>query len=169
MKTIPGFLNYKITKDGRIWSKSRKDKMNRTVKGKWLSSCDNGDGHLVVRVSKDGKSYKKLIHRLVLETYVGKCPKGLECRHLNGNPKDNRLSNLCWGTKNENMQDRKKHGTDNSGERCGSNKLTWKIVNDIKILFIRKCPVTNTRLAERFGVSPRTISDIRRNVTWQES
>jgi HNH endonuclease/NUMOD4 motif len=30
------------------------------------------------------------VHRLVLEAFVGPCPPGQECRHLNGNPSDNR-------------------------------------------------------------------------------
>lgn len=30
----------------------------------------------------------------------------MECRHLNGNPVDNRLENLCWGTHSENEYDK---------------------------------------------------------------
>lgn len=33
------------------------------------------------------------------------------CRHLNGNPYDNRLENLAWGTPSENMLDKVRHGT----------------------------------------------------------
>lgn len=52
-----------------------------------------------------------LVHRLVLETFVGFCPKGLECRHLDGNKFNNWLINLAWGTRKENMRDCVRHGT----------------------------------------------------------
>jgi hypothetical protein len=51
------------------------------------------------------------IHTLVLETYVGPCPPGMECRHLNGKPLDCRWpENLVWGTHGDNMRDRARHG-----------------------------------------------------------
>ena len=58
-------------------------------------------------VSLWGKSWN--VHHLVLLAFVGKCPYGQETRHMNGNPKDNRLVNLRWGTHKENMEDKKRH------------------------------------------------------------
>jgi len=46
-----------------------------------------------------------------LETSVGPCPEGHVTRHLNGDPTDNRLENLRWGTRSENQRDSVKHGT----------------------------------------------------------
>jgi hypothetical protein len=37
--------------------------------------------------------------------FRGPCPQGLEVRHGNSNGKDNRLSNLSYGTKSENAED----------------------------------------------------------------
>ena len=51
------------------------------------------------------------VHRLVLEAFVGPCPPGQQCRHLNGIPTDNRLENLAWGTPSEDNFDRIRHGT----------------------------------------------------------
>ncbi len=51
------------------------------------------------------------VHRVVLETFQGPCPDGMVCRHLDGNPHNNRLDNLAWGTMLENSQDRFRHGT----------------------------------------------------------
>lgn len=59
------------------------------------------------------------IHRLVAEAFHGPCPVNQECRHLDGNPLNNVSSNLKWGTKKENAQDRMAHGTD---ALCGGNK-----------------------------------------------
>ena len=45
---------------------------------------------------RDHLRYDRSVHRLVLETFVGYRPEGMVCRHLNGNSKDNRLTNLKW-------------------------------------------------------------------------
>jgi hypothetical protein len=54
------------------------------------------------------------IHALVLEAFVGPRPDGLDIRHLDGDPLNNHLSNLAYGTKQENMQDTLLHGTHNN-------------------------------------------------------
>jgi len=42
---------------------------------------------------------------------------GEVCRHLNGNPHDNRLDNLSWGTPSENMLDKARHGTHHNANK----------------------------------------------------
>ena len=39
-----------------------------------------------------------LVHRLVLEAFVGPCPEGKECDHINRKKGDNRVVNLRWVT-----------------------------------------------------------------------
>lgn len=64
-------------------------------------------GHLQVRVH--GKT--RLVHRLVLEAFVGPCPPGHECCHRDGDPSNNCLDNLYWGTRSDNVRDAIQHGT----------------------------------------------------------
>ena len=56
------------------------------------------DGYLQIRIS--GKTF--YVHRLVLETFVGECPEGMECDHIDRNRSNNRIENLRWITVNEN-------------------------------------------------------------------
>ncbi|KKM63215.1 hypothetical protein LCGC14_1513630, partial [marine sediment metagenome] len=112
------------------------------------------------------------IHRLILETYIGPRPKGMECRHLNGNPADNRFENLCWGTHVENSQDSIKHGTHvgliNHGEKNGHSKLTDSIVVLIRQLWhIRWMNTTQSELAEMFGISQSRVSAIVNKKSWK--
>lgn len=86
LKTIPGFPNYSITKDGRVWSIPRKDRHGGHRKGKWLKSCTAGGGYNYVKLDT---TITKRVNRLVLETFIGPCPDGMECRHLNGIRTDN--------------------------------------------------------------------------------
>jgi hypothetical protein len=62
--------------------------------------------------STGGKRRVNLVHRLVLLAFVGPPPEGRPvCRHLDGDPSNNRLSNLVWGTQLENAADRLRHGS----------------------------------------------------------
>lgn len=72
------------------------------------------------------------VHRLVLEAFVGQPPfEGAETRHINGDPTDNRLANLRWGTHAENMADMLRHGTHNHArkERCARNGHRLEVPN----------------------------------------
>ncbi len=62
-------------------------------------------------LSQKGKVEMKLVHRLVLETFVGPCPDKQECCHNNGNSLDNRISNLRWDTRKANVKDACVHGS----------------------------------------------------------
>jgi hypothetical protein len=59
----------------------------------------------------DGKRHMMRVHQFVLRAFVGEPSPGQECLHGNGNPRDNRLSNLRWGTRSENIYDAVRHGT----------------------------------------------------------
>lgn len=70
-------------------------------------------GYQKVVLYKDGKKKQFSIQKLVMISFVGSCPFGMEIRHLNGIKIDNKPINLKYGTRIENQQDRKLHGTDN--------------------------------------------------------
>src|SRR3990167_8620194 len=90
---------------------------------KWII---RSDGYPRVSLSRDNKYRQFLVHRLVLETFVGKAPKGTEGGHENGIRNDPRLSNLRWDTRPNNHYDRWAHGTMNLA------KLTEKQARSIK-------------------------------------
>lgn len=106
---VVGFERYEVSDQGRVRSLIGRTKI--------LTGIRQHAGHLVVQPRKDKRMYHKFVHRLVLEAFVGPCPAGMECRHLNGNPSDNRLENLAWGTKRENGYDRVLHGMNLNAEK----------------------------------------------------
>lgn len=67
-------------------------------------------GYPRVTLKVGGARHNYLVHHLVLKAFVGPKPAGMECRHLNGNPADDRLENLKWGTPTENSYDTVRHG-----------------------------------------------------------
>ena len=156
MKQIPRLPNYSVTKDGRVWSYRRK---------RWLAANSNGTGYQYVKLL--GVNY--YIHRLVLETYVGACPEGMECRHLNSNRADNRLKNLKWGTRSENHIDAVKQGT-HSGLLNGENKSNSKLKeSDVRmIVYMYKTGLFYQReIAKIYGVGRETIKDILTKRNWR--
>jgi DNA invertase Pin-like site-specific DNA recombinase len=99
----------------------------------------------------------------VLEAFVGECPPGHECRHLNGNKTDNRVENLAWGTSAENARDRVRHGTTT---KAGA-KLKPDDVSKIRAMLSDGIP--QARIAKLFCIGQMTVSDINRNKTWRDA
>lgn len=67
-------------------------------------------GHLYITLTKVKRRRSRPVHQLVLEAFVGPCPDGLEVLHSDDVPANNVLSNLSYGTRSANMQDRLRHG-----------------------------------------------------------
>lgn len=160
-KEIPEFEYYAVTKEGQVWSKYHNI---------WLKPTFDSHRYFYVCLRKNKQSYNRSIHRLVLETFVGPCPDGMECRHLNGKKTDNRIGNLRWGTHRENIQDairHKVHRTMNQdGERNPSSKLTNRDVRMI-IYMGRTGLFSHQEIADYYERAQTTISDIISKRTWK--
>lgn len=76
----------------------------RNGKGHWTKGSDNGHGYLCVKFR--GKKYK--VHRLVLEAFVGPCPEGMECDHIDRDKLNNHVSNLRWTDRTGNNRNTRK-------------------------------------------------------------
>lgn len=163
MKEIPGYSGYYATDEGLIYSFK-----NGTVKEK-TQRLDT-KGYLRVNLIKDGcPSRKKSInvHTAVLLAFVGDKPAGMECRHLNGNCLDNHLKNLCWGTRQENVQDEIRHGTAACLRKGGKSNGAKLHTTDIyAIVQLYKLGYLQKEIADAFFVSQRHISDIVNQKTW---
>ena len=156
-KKIPGWPDHEASSVGRI----RNHRIGRLLCPNKAAHCD----HLQVRLGTPGKTL--MVHRLVLMAFVGPCPKGMEARHLNDQPQDNRIENLAWGTHAENYQDRVRNGKGNAGERHGMAKLKDEEIIEIRTR--RRNGERPVNLGKIYNVTPQCISHIwtgriRRNV-----
>ncbi len=108
-RPIPGVdPAYEVSDQGRV----RSFKSYRGP-GPHILSQSDADGYRRVSLSRTNA----LVHQLVLAAFVGPRPDGMLTRHLNGDPADNRLVNLAYGTASENMRDRVNHGNDPQANR----------------------------------------------------
>jgi hypothetical protein len=102
----------------------------------------------------DGKRSQTYIHHLILTTFVGPMPEGLEACHGDGDPANNSLSNLRWGTRASNAADRVEHGTATIGAQHPMARLTEQ---DVLALRRRHAEgASATELAAEFNVSRMT-------------
>lgn len=62
------------------------------------------DGYVLVKMTMLDKQRMVLVHRLVMLTFVGVCPEGYQVNHINGVKHDNRVENLEYVTRQENMR-----------------------------------------------------------------
>jgi hypothetical protein len=107
----------------------------------------------------DQKRRHTSIHLLVLEAFVGARPPGMEGCHNDGNPANNRLDNLRWGTLSSNRIDMLKHGT------AGSAKL---VEADIPAIWARLVAGESVpSIARTYGVGGGTIFSIKHGKTWR--
>jgi len=124
-------------------------------------------GYLRICFRKNGKKFYKSIHRMVLNEFVGPPPKGCIVCHVDGNPQNNKIDNLIYGTHKLNTSHRKLHGTDCTGEKHPMAKLDLKDVNKIRKQYIKYDRKFGGRvLSKKYGVSISTICRIAQGRGW---
>lgn len=98
-KDIPNYTGvYQASRCGKI----RRHPGNRYNSGRILKGILNHAGYRVVSLSRVGIAERSLgVHRMVMWAFVGVSDK--DVNHINGIKTDNRLENLEYVTKRENM------------------------------------------------------------------
>ena len=150
---------YEVSNEGRV--RSRVSGQPRLLKTSLTKT-----GRINVAVGKGKDRRTEYVHKLVLEAFISPRPKGLEANHKNGTPSDNRVSNLEWVTRSENMVHAYRNGlnTPRRGSLCGSAKLTWKDVRKIRGLKGKK---TQLEIAKMFGITKGNVQFILHGKTWK--
>lgn len=120
-RPVPSYPGYQASSRGRVRS------AYMILEG----GHRNKFGHLYLAPSVNGVQRAEAAHRMVCEAFHGPCPPKHECRHLDGDARNNEPANLAWGTKLQNQRDRIAHGTSNTGERNGRAKITADLVREI--------------------------------------
>ena len=93
---LKDFINYSVSNDGLV----RNDKLNR------LKSVNRLDryGYPAVDIYEDGVRHYRKVHRLVVEAFIDNPENKPQVNHIDGNKRNNNVSNLEWATASENMK-----------------------------------------------------------------
>lgn len=97
-KRIKDFEDYAITDDGKVIS--YKYSTPRIMKTYFQAA-----GYENIKLCKNNITYHFLIHRLVAEAFIPNPNNLPEVNHKNKDKKDNRVENLEWCTRKENLYD----------------------------------------------------------------
>ncbi len=166
-KKVPGFYDlYEASSDGRI---------------KKLSYISKTGRHYPERICKSGKAARPAVvtvcdprtseprqhyqHELVALAFLGQRPDGYEICHNDGNFRNNAVSNLRYGTRASNQQDRVAHGTDMRATKHPMNKLSEQDVTEI----LDRCAKGErfVDVARSMGVSGRLVSYLVKGERWK--
>lgn len=151
--TVAGYPKYEVSDHGRVRRGSRV-----------LKAGVGSNGYAVVALSA-GKPKSVTVHRLVAEAFIGHRPPKHDVCHKDGDKANNRASNLRYDTRSGNEADKALHGSDNRGERCGTNKYPPSVVLGIRQRYASG--VSARQLAEDNGIPLSTIWGIVRRQTWR--
>jgi len=172
-RDIPDWRDYQISDLGRVkrLAGSSLDGRRR-LKERLLNlaySTRNNGNYMYVSVGLGNSFYARSfsVARLVLLAFVGPPQAGQECRHLDDNSTNCRLTNLAWGTRLENKADAIRNGRTNRGSTNPAAKLTEEVAADIRRLYV---PYSHrfgaNALARYYGVGAGAVYDIVHGRTW---
>ena len=114
-KTYPEFPFIEANQFGEIRRVDRiveyKDGRKQLVKGHILKQYLSNSGYVFVRISSNGKTVSRFVHRIVATCFIPNPNDYPEVNHIDNNPKNNSVSNLEWCTRKYNDAYKKNFGT----------------------------------------------------------
>lgn len=149
--TVSDAIGYQVSSQGQVIGPS----------GRILKPIRSKSGHLYIFIHRK----KRWVHHLVLEAFVGRRTPGKEARHLDGRPEHNDAENLMWGTRLENMDDRRRHGTMPIPHQSVFTKLSPADIPEIRRLHERG--LSSREIGVKYKTSHSTIQKIIRGERWK--
>lgn len=173
----PGYEDlYEVSDCGRVRSldrivssANRWGVLRRSIRGRVLRQRVGSHGYLLVVLYRDGRKKFCYVHRLVGEAFIGPMPPGQQTRHGPRGKLDNWLTNLSYGTPEENHQDKIRDGAFRHGHVTGTAHHSAKLTPAIAAECRRRNAAGETQvtLAREFGVTQGAISSVIRGKTWR--
>lgn len=108
MIAIPGYEGiYSVTSDGRIFAHAKESPMPnggvRVRLGQWRPVSMSPNGYFAIKLCRDGITKTFRVHRLVAAAYIPNPMALPQINHLDGNKRNNHVSNLEWASRSQNM------------------------------------------------------------------
>jgi hypothetical protein len=157
-RPIEGCPQYRVSRSGRIvnmlWNKGKRPKE--------VTGFVGNRGYKTTLIG----TKRLCFHRIVVEHFIGKIPKGMHVNHKDGNKQNNAVANLEIVTPTENAR----HSVVIGLTACGSKSVSAKL-DEQKVRYIRETygsgNATFQGLADHFGVTISLIFNIVRRTRWK--
>ena len=150
---------YRVGADGSLWTRWRRGRGGRIgLEWREMNPTPDKDGYRTGRLYAGGGDWKQIrVAVTVCEAFHGPCPKGMECRHLDGINTHDAADNLAWGTPIQNHADKFIHGTQPLGDRHHNATLSDADVAAIRSL---KGQRLQREVAAQFGTTQGYVSEL---------
>jgi len=156
MKQHPIYTHLFITEDGRIYSDKSK---------KFLALFKHKSGRMVFSTRLNGRNSPAVcfkVHRLVAETYLDNPNNLPQVNHIDGDPINNKVTNLEWCTASHNIKHAYRLGLMSTEKKY--NPAFSHSEEDIELAKLYRADGLSLRaIADLFGVSHPAIM---RWLTW---
>lgn len=154
-RAIPGFAPFEASSLGRI---------RNTATNHIMAQRLTKNGYMMVLISAGCQKVTCCyVHRLVCAAFNGAREKQ-DVNHVNHSRSDNRIENLEWCSRKENMAHCRRAGRTLRGERNNGAKLSEAQVIEIRALAGKG--LMQKDIATIYGVGNNTISRIVRGLRW---
>ena len=164
-KPVVGYEDsYEVSDEGVVRSRDRIIKGGAQIRGRTLRQLvHHKNRYCSVQLCKDGKATRTQVHRIVAQAFI---PNPLNLPMVNHCDKvrtNNRVSNLEWVTRQENMD----HAADVilRGEQCHTAKLTEEKVREMRQRYDNRESIKS--LAAEYGVTYAVAQKAIRRHTWR--
>ena len=151
---IEDFPDYFVSNLGNVRSTKRKDEP--IILKPWLAR-----GYPCVSLSKKGTMYRFQVHTLVLRAFVG--PPSDEanfCLHADDDRTNNCVTNLSWGTHQDNMDEMVAKGR--------SHQHSQRQFTPEQVREIRASPLSCIKLSRIYHCGHTQIHRIKRRLTYKD-
>lgn len=137
---VKGFEGiYEISSEGKVYSINFNRFCGRKLRKTWIRP--DGYEQIFLNKNKTKKAYK--VHRIVAIAFLPNPNNYKDVNHKNGNKKDNRVENLEWCNRSQNVQ----HAYDTglkpilTGSRNGNSKVVLDIMSHIFYDTAKECSI----------------------------
>lgn len=163
-RPVPGFPRYSVGSDGSVWSR-RVPRASRGV-GNWKRMRSyKYRGYTRYNLQGPGGPRTFGVHQIVLMSFCGPCPEGMQGCHNDDVKSNNVPWNLRWDTCENNIKDRSINGRTAKGERIHHAKLNPELV--ALIWELHGQGFTRRSIGKRVGVDHSTVTRVIIGRTWK--
>lgn len=155
-KDVVGYEGlYQVSNFGNIRSCDkiikREGYRDYVLRSKLLKQSNHSEGYLVICLTRNSKYVNKFVHQIVADAFIPLIKDSNDINHIDGNKKNNCVSNLERCTRKENIN----HAYQTL-KRKSNTIITSKLT--LKVKELKANSLTNREIAKQLNISHTTVN-----------